>query len=41
MFEAFKTFSSLFIGMVCEAESGTQDGLTVSAFQFPLHRDGV
>jgi len=34
-------FSSLFIGMVCEASSSTRYHASDITFQFPLHRDGV
>jgi len=34
-------FSSLFIGMVCEAVRGVERGDAGFPFQFPLHRDGV
>jgi len=34
-------FSSLFIGMVCEALPQRQSTTIDTIFQFPLHRDGV
>jgi len=34
-------FSSLFIGMVCEAQRLMIMPVVISNFQFPLYRDGV